>query len=94
MAMEHAKNFVEKFFEDDEFIKTIVRKRGFTRYENKSEDDENAKIVKAANEMGFKFDLDEYKTANKEYMNNLGGWEAAQRICHMLKVVMSMSNEN
>lgn len=94
MAMEHAESFVEKFFTNDEFIKEVVRRRGFSKYEHSSDEIENEKLVHIANEMGFKFDVEEYKTASMNYMNSLGGWEAAKAICHMLKVAIRLRDEN
>ena len=94
MAMEHAKSFVERIFENDEFLKTIVKKRGYTKNENTNEEIESKKIVEIANDMGFKFDVDEFKDACKIYMSSIGGWEATQRIFHVLKVAASVYKNN
>ena len=94
MSLAHAKSFVEKFFEDDEFVKMVVRKRGFSKNESNKEAAENAKMVKVANELGFKFDENEYVEANKEYMNELGGWEAARKVFHIIKVASYTMDEN
>ncbi|MBR3133224.1 MAG: Nif11-like leader peptide family natural product precursor [Clostridia bacterium] len=94
MAIEHANSFVRKVFEDDEFLKTVVRKRGFSRNESNKEAAENEKMVKVANDMGFHFDEEEYIKANQEYMNSLTGWEAARKVFHMVKVAAYVSREN
>lgn len=94
MAMDHAKSFVEKIFENDEFIKTVIIKRAYKRNENTNEEIENEKIVEIANNMGFKFNVDEFKSACKEYMTNIDGWEAAGKIFHILKIAESISKEN
>lgn len=94
MSMSHAKSFVEKFFEDDEFTKTVVRKRQFSRNESNKEKAENEKMIKAANELGFNFNEEEYIEANKEYMNKLTGWEAAKKVFHIVKVAAYVSQEN
>ena len=94
MAIEHANSFVCNFFEDDIFLTEVLKRRGFERYEDKSEEAENARIVKVASEMGFHFDVDEYIEANKAYMNDLGGWEASKRVFHMIKVAAELVREN
>ncbi|MBR1883437.1 MAG: hypothetical protein IJ809_00560 [Clostridia bacterium] len=93
MAMENANIFVERLFEDDIFIKTVLKKRNFNKNERTSEEIENEKIVKIANEMGFEFSIDEYKTACKAYMNKIDGWEASQKIFHILKIASDMYYE-
>lgn len=94
MAMEHAKSFVEKIFENDEFIKAVVIKRGYKKDENTSEDIENEKLIEIANDMGFKFNIDEFKEACKNYMINLDGWEATQKVFHVLRVATNIAKEN
>lgn len=94
MSMTHAQSFVEKFFEDDQFVKEVLLHRGFDETDSNNEDAENERIVKAASEMGFKFSVEEYKEANKEYMNNIGGWETMRKIFHLIKVATKFVNEN
>ncbi len=94
MAIEHANSFVEKIFEDDEFLKSIIKKRGYNRHEDTNEDMENEKIVEIANSMGFKFDVEEFKSSCRQYMSNLDGLAAAQKIFHVLKVVANSYKEN
>ncbi|MBP3255672.1 MAG: hypothetical protein J6M60_04195 [Clostridia bacterium] len=94
MAIDHANSFVCNFFEDDIFLKEVLNRRGFERYDEKNVDAENAKIVEIANEMGFHFDINEYAEANKNYMNELGGWEASKRVFHMIKVAANLAREN
>ncbi len=94
MSMAHANNFVENFFEDAEFLKTVMKKRGFDETTDKSENAENIRIVNVANDIGFKFDLEEYQEACKNYMNELGGWEAAKKIFRMLNTVSKLVKEN
>ena len=94
MAIEHAKAFVNNFFEDDEFTKTVIRKRGFSRNEENSESMQNEKMVEVANEMGFNFDATEYIDACKEYMNELGGWESAKKVFHIVSIAVNISKES
>ena len=93
MPVSHAQNFVENFFEDDEFLKEVLRHRGFERHENNSEEAENERMAKIADKMGFKFDVEEYKMAIKEYANNLGGWESMKKVFHMMKIATNVANE-
>ena len=92
MAMDHANSFVERIFENDEFVRGIIKKRGYNRNERTSEEYENEKIVEIANSMGFKFGVEEYKTACKEYMSGLDGWEAVQKIFHVLKIAAEVAD--
>ena len=94
MSKEHAQSFVERFFEDDEFVKEVLVHRGFQKHEGNDEEAENQRMVAAAWEMGFKFDVEEYKAANKEYLNELGGWETMRKIFHLLKLATNLSNDN
>lgn len=94
MAMEHARSFVEKLFDNDEFLKQVIIKRGFKEHEGLSEDLENERMVKIANEMGFRFTVEEYAQANEEYMNEIGGFGAMKKIFHMIKVAASVEKEN
>ena len=37
MSKEHAQSFVERFFEDDEFVKEVLVHRGFQKHEGNDE---------------------------------------------------------
>ena len=93
MSVAHAQSFVEKFFEDDEFLKQVISLRGFSKYENSNENSENEKMVVVANKMGFIFNSEEYMQANKEYANNLGGWETMKKVFHAIKIASYISKE-
>lgn len=94
MAIEHAKAFVNNFFEDGEFTKEVLKRRGFSRNNRGgSEEEENEKIVQVANQMGFKFDVEEYKEANKEYLNEIGGYETMKKLFHIIKTAARMAEE-
>ena len=94
MAMNHANSFVERIFENDEFLKTIIVKRGYSKNEDTNEEIESQKLVEIANEMGFNLNIDEFKEACKEYMSNYDGWEATQKIFHVFKVVAKYYKES
>lgn len=40
MSKEHAQSFVERFFEDDEFVKEVLVHRGFQKHEGNDEEAE------------------------------------------------------
>lgn len=94
MAMESAKEFVKKMFEDDEFTKELYKKGGLTYGNNIPEDEQNRQTVKVAREMGFDFDEEEYKVANKEYIESLGAWNAVKRLFHLGKVLREAKKES
>ena len=93
MAIEHANSFVNNFFEDEEFTRTVIE-NGFSHKDERDTYSENEIMVMVANEMGFNFDLDEYQEACKEYMESLGGWESAKKVFSVIKVATDIAKNN
>lgn len=87
MAIEHANSFLVRMFENDDFLTTIIEKRSYTRGENTTGDAECQRIVEIANEMGFRFNADEFKSACNNYMSDFDGWGTVQKIFHIFRVV-------
>jgi len=91
MAKENAKEFVEKMFTDDVFVKELYKKGGINR--NASNDEKNEILIKAAKEMGYDFNLEEFKDANGIYFKKLGIWKTIKTFWHFNKVVKSAEKE-
>ena len=85
MAKESAKEFAEKMFTDDEFVKEFYKKGGINR--KASNDEKNEILMKAAKEMEYDFTLEEYKDANATYFKGLGLWNTIKKFWHFNKVV-------
>lgn len=96
MAMESAKSFVKKQFEDDEFIKELCKKGVLTNNKNKdknSKEEGEKELVKAAKEKGFDFTIEEYKKATEEYFKTLGLWRIITTLYHFGKVIKATEKE-
>lgn len=96
MAMDSAKSFVNKFFEDDEFIREFYKNGGFISSEKGSKPDtdaQNAKMVEVAGKMGYDFTMEEYQAANKEYVDSVGAWKSMKKMVHMARTVKKLEKE-
>ena len=98
MAMESARNFARNFYEDDELIKELYRKGilkpAGTYDKNSTGEEQQRKVVDAAQELGYDFTLDEYRKANKEYGKSVGIFKMISKIRHVGKVVKEADKES
>ncbi len=70
MLNESAKSFVEKFYNDDEFLKDFCKRGGLKK--DASDEEKTALAIKTAKEMGFEFNAKEYEEVNVEYFKGKG----------------------
>ena len=98
MAMESARKFAKNFYEDDELIKELYRmgvlKPAGTYDKNSTGEDQQRKVVDAAQKLGYDFTEDEYKAANKEYGQSVGIFKMISKIRHVGKVVKKADKES
>lgn len=98
MAMESARKFAKNFYEDDELIKELYRmgilKPAGTYDKNSTGEEQQKKVVDAAQKLGYDFTLDEYKAANKEYGQSVGIFKMISKIRHVGKVVKKADKES
>ena len=98
MAMESAKEFVKKFYEDDELIRELykmeVLKPAGSYDKNAPEGEQQRKVVDAAQKLGYDFTLEEYLAANKAYGQSVGIFKMIFKIRHVGKVVKRAEKES
>ena len=98
MAMESARSFAKNFYEDDELIKELYKKgvlKPAGSYDKDSVGEEQQrKIVEVAKKLGYDFTIEEYRTANKEYGNNVGILKMVKKIRHVGAVVKEADKES
>ena len=98
MAMESAKEFVKKFYEDDDLIKELykmgVLKPAGSYDKNAPEGEQQRKVVESAQKLGYDFTLDEYLAANKAYGQSIGIFKMISKIRHVGKVVKKADKES
>ena len=98
MAMESARKFAKNFYEDDELIKELYRmgilKPAGTYDKNSTGEEQQRKVVDAAQKLGYDFTEDEYKAANKEYGQSVGIFKMISKIRHVGKVVKEADKES
>ena len=91
MSKESAQSFVNKFYNDDEFIREFTLKGGVN---SKATDDEKkASIMRVAKEMGFSFNDEEYTEALKNYFEGKGVWSAIKTFRHFNKIAKKAEKE-
>ena len=91
MAKDNAKVFVEKLFEDDEFIKTFYKNGGIKRKGSTKE--KNELLYNTARKMGYDFEEKEFQTATSDYFKNKGILGFIKIFMHFNKVVKAAERE-
>ncbi|MBQ3475145.1 MAG: Nif11-like leader peptide family natural product precursor [Bacilli bacterium] len=91
MSKESAKSFVDKFYNDDEFIRELTLKGGVN---SKASEEERSKLLmKVSKEMGFNFTEEEYSDAVKKYFEGKGVWTAIKTFRHFNKIAKKAEKE-
>ncbi|MBR3325611.1 MAG: hypothetical protein IKG14_06195 [Clostridia bacterium] len=93
MAKEQALNFTKKLFEDDEFATIVFKNVNLSNISEKETEANERKMVEAAEKLGFEFSIEEYKEANKEYLEDLGGWKTFKALFHTIKIASQVEKE-
>ena len=94
MTIEKAREFVGKFYTNDDFFRGVIRRSGVMDPKQSSletNEEQMQKIVATATELGYEATVDEFEAATKEYFERLGGWKALLTIFHMGKVGKQMA---
>ena len=91
MSKEQAKEFVEKFWNDDEFMRKVFIVSGAINWQGEAgrkmtDEEQNQAFIDAAKKFDYDITPEEYGEASKEYADNLGGFEAIKKVLHMAKV--------
>ena len=98
MSKEKAKEFVEKFFNDDDFTFKVIYESGMDQWKGKKgqntpDEEQDKAIVAAAAKLGYKITPEEYKAASKEYSEGIGGWQTIKKVFHIAKIGKRVSKE-
>lgn len=92
--MEKAREFVEKFYNDDEFAKEAIRAGGlYKSQKGMSEEESKLLIVNAAKKAGYDINSEEYETANRAYFSEIGTLSALKKAFHLIKLMKAVSKE-
>ena len=91
MSKESAKEFVNTFYKNDEFLTEFVKKGGLNK--NATDEEKTALLLKTSKEMGYDFTEEEHIEALKEYFSGMGVWGAIKTFRHLNKVVKKTEKE-
>lgn len=97
--MEKAKEFVEKFFSDDDFMAKIIFESGMYTWSGEkgnhiSDDEQNKAIAEAAKKNGYDITPEDYKVAMKEYFEGIGTMNTVKKVFHLAKIARKVAKEN
>ena len=98
MTQAKAKEFVEKFFNDDDFTAKVIYESGMDQWKGKKgqdmpDEEQDKAITDAAGKLGYKITPEEYKAAAKEYSEGIGGWQTIKKVFHIAKIGKRVSKE-
>ena len=98
MAQAKAKEFVEKFFNDDDFTAKVIYESGMDQWTGKKgqdipDNEQDKAITDAASKLGYKITPEEYKAAAKEYSEGIGGWQVIKKIFRIAKIGKRVAKE-
>ena len=99
MSKAKAKEFVEKFYNDDDFTAKVVYESGMYQWQGKKgqeiEDGEQDKaITDAAGKLGYEITPEEYKAASKEYLEGIGGRQTIKKVFRIVKIAKKIAKEH
>ena len=93
--MDKAKEFVEKFYGDDEFAKKAIIASGMhKKSKGTTEEEQNMQIVNAANKLGYDITREEYDAAMKTYFESLGFTGSVKKAFHLVKLIKAAEKED
>ena len=98
MTQAKAKEFVEKFFNDDDFTFKVIYESGMDQWKGKKgqntpDAEQDKAITDAAAKLGYKITPEEYKAAAKEYSEGIGGWQVIKKVFRIAKIGKKVAKE-
>ena len=98
MPQEKAREFVEKFYNDEETMKQVLTLAGATEKikagQKVSEEQQYKDFAEAAAQMGYHATPDEYKEATKAYLEEIGSWDALGKVFHIITVASDLAKQS
>ena len=97
MSQEKAKEFVEKFYNDEETMKQVLvlanAPEKIKAGQKVSEEQQYRDFAEAAAQMGYHATPEEYKEATKTYLNEIGSWDALGKVFHIIVVATELTKQ-
>ena len=91
MSKESAKEFTQKFYNDDEFLMEFCKKGGLNK--NASDEEKTALLMKTSKEMGYDFTNEEYTHSLEEYFKESGVMFAIKAFRRINKIAKKAEKE-
>ena len=92
MSKESAKEFTQKFYNDDEFLMEFYKKGGLNK--NASDEEKTALLMKISKEMGYDFTDEEYNNSLEEYFKGKGVMFAIKTFRRINKIAKKAEKAN
>lgn len=92
MSIQSAKDFIERFFNDDEFTTDFLRRVRDAGADGSEGDNKIA--LKVAAEMGYEMTAEEYKKAGDEYFGKSGFSSAFKLLKRVIKFGRQLKKED
>lgn len=97
MSKEVAREFVEKFYNDEETMKQLLTIAGAAEKIRAgvkvSEEQQYKDFAEAATKMGYQATPEEYQAATKEYLDEIGTWDSLGKVFHIITVASDLARE-
>ena len=86
MSEAKAKEFIEKFYNDDEFLVDVLKKNEDVFRDQDGEAQTFKAFVIAGKSVGYDFTEEEGTAAQKAYFDSIGTWGAIKKTIHFARV--------
>lgn len=97
MSTEKAREFVEKFYNDEETMKQVLiianAPEKIRAGQKVSEEQQYRDFAEAATKMGYEATPEEYKEATKAYLEEIGSWDALGKVFHIITVATELAKQ-
>ena len=91
MSKESAKEFTEKFYNDDDFLMEFCKKGGLNK--DASDEEKSELLMKVSKEMGYDFTDEEYTKSLEEYFKGKGVMFAIKAFRRINKIAKKAEKE-
>lgn len=97
MSQEQSREFVEKFYNDEETMKQVLilanAAEKIKAGQKVSEEQQYKDFADAAAQMGYHATPEEYKEATKAYLEEIGSWDALGKVFHIITVASELARQ-
>ena len=88
-SMSVAESFVEKLYNDDNFLVSVIKASGINdvpKGHKTTETETNDMMAKAARELGYEISTEEYAAALKAQTQKVGAWKAIKFLIRLTRL--------